>query len=117
LLEPLSRRVRFTKRKDLKTLPDGSIYGLFQSYALGSGTDLWIARREGAHWVNPTFTSLAAYDPIIREIPDPPEEAVEDVTYSTALKGAWTRLVGSPTLTTDTDRDGLPDLVESRRSS
>jgi outer membrane protein assembly factor BamB len=87
--------VRFPSQLlDTRKDSHGVLWGLIESGALGSLSDLWIARHNGKQWINPLFTGMTA-------------EQLGHADW-------FARFVGNPKLSQDTDRDGWTDLVEQR---
>lgn len=105
---------RFAKEeKQLKQATDaqGRIWRLSHSPALGNGSDLFIQSKTADGWSAPVFTGF--YTSRTWELPEPTE--YHGIPVDKLLAGEWVKaFTTDPTLTKDSDGDGLTDLVEAR---
>jgi outer membrane protein assembly factor BamB len=92
----------------------GHTWGLVTNGVLANRNDLWVLELVGDKWTRPVFTGIAAKasdGPFQKKL----GEGLDGKTGAELASGAWkTVLVGRASLSIDSDRDGLTDLVEKR---
>ncbi len=121
---PLERRSRLPddrltadKEKFLSFSTDsaGVKWALIEWDALGAPNDLWVVHWSGKHWVDPVFTGVTTYWPHSQTgLPLEGDETHEkEMSALIGGKGWVKKFVANPTLTQDSDHDGLTDVVEA----
>ncbi len=109
-------RLAVDKEKFLSFNTDsaGVKWALIEWDALGAPNDLWVVHRSGTRWVDPIFTGVTTYWPHSQTgLPREGDEKHEkEMSALIAGKGWVKKFVDNPALATDTDKDGLTDVVE-----
>ena len=83
---------------------------------LGGYKDLWIAEKQDEQWVRPLFVGVAE-PPInyLDESKTPKPLLFQGKTAKQLIDGDWIKLLpNNPSIATDTDGDGLTDVMEIR---